>query len=792
MPALHLNSGDPLALTLAADIRSAHPDFTNDQVWELRMQSGEPPALVLQTTYGLRARWMRIFPRFLRKDKTFSDPAQFHTLPQVQAIYPNYVHLSCSPFNGLDVQIEYWVTSSQVVCCRTQLRNTTILKEPLRIEWAALLSPLEEGVGMSPIIGPGSCHLIGSSGGLAPVLVMKGCSMAGLGSYPTLAMDVDLYPGNVRTLTWSSVALEDEESSLALAKKTLENPWDGPVARIELQNTSQSIEFHTGREDWDTALMLSQTVAASLFMPAGGALPNPSFVLTRQPDQGYSFRGDGSDYSFLWKGQTALDAIYLASLVLPARAELVKGVVENFLSTQDELGRVDWRPNLVGQRSRYQAQPVLASLAWQTSACLDDPDAWLAQIYPGLLRFLKAWFAPEMDRDGDDFPEWEHAQQTGLDDLPLFNLWHPEAQGLDIRLVEAPGLAAFLYRECQAVMRIARKIGQTEDLPYLEERMGGLKAAMEKCWDAKAGLYRYRDAISHVSQDGGLLKSWRGPGKNSLRRTFKVPQRLQFHLVPFEENTRAITVRLTGQGVDGEVVEEFTPRRWTWVMHQARSTSSNLFKSITQVEIEGADPNDLITLRRVDHQQEDISLFLPLWAGIPTPAQAKKMVEGVLMGPFHQPYGAPICAQDQHPTNPLSLNGVSPLWIDLVGEGLIAYEYRAAAVDLVSRTLDAIGGSLKHTSSFREYYDAETGQPIGERNHLRGLAPLGLFLKLVGIQKLTCNEIIISDFNPFPSQVTVKYRGTVLTCHSNYTLVTFANGQTARVSGPGLHRVTLE
>ena len=113
-------------------------------------------------------------------------------------------------------------------------------------------------------------------------------------------------------------------------------------------------------------------------------------------------------------------------------------------------------------------------------------------------------------------------------------------------------------------------------------------------------------------------------------------------------------------------------------------------------------------------------------------------------------------------------------------------------VELVSRTLDAVSGSLKRFSSFREYYDAETGQPIGERNHLRGLAPLGLFLKLVGIQKLTAKEIIISDFNPFPGQVTVKYQGTTIACHATFTMITFGNGQTARVSGPGPHRVSLE
>ena len=87
---------------------------------------------------------------------------------------------------------------------------------------------------------------------------------------------------------------------------------------------------------------------------------------------------------------------------------------------------------------------------------------------------------------------------------------------------------------------------------------------------------------------------------------------------------------------------------------------------------------------------------------------------------------------------------------------------------------------------------AGISMPIGERNHLRGLAPLGLLLKLIGIEKLSPKEILIQNFNPFPAQVTVKYRSTILTCHASETVVTFANGQTARVSGPGQHRIIID
>ena len=50
-----LTAGDPLYLTLAADSRLCKPDYVNDHIWEVALDSGEPAAIALQTTFGLRA-----------------------------------------------------------------------------------------------------------------------------------------------------------------------------------------------------------------------------------------------------------------------------------------------------------------------------------------------------------------------------------------------------------------------------------------------------------------------------------------------------------------------------------------------------------------------------------------------------------------------------------------------------------------------------------------------------------------------------------------------------------------
>ena len=53
--------------------------YTNDQIWELQIGRSDPAAVVLQTTYGLRARSMRLFPQFTESHQTVSNPADFET-----------------------------------------------------------------------------------------------------------------------------------------------------------------------------------------------------------------------------------------------------------------------------------------------------------------------------------------------------------------------------------------------------------------------------------------------------------------------------------------------------------------------------------------------------------------------------------------------------------------------------------------------------------------------------------------------------------------------------------------
>lgn len=77
---------EKLALTLAADVRLGGVDYVNDQIWSISAETGEPPALAAGTTFGLRARSFRIFPRFTEGDQTCTSIESYALRPVVRRL----------------------------------------------------------------------------------------------------------------------------------------------------------------------------------------------------------------------------------------------------------------------------------------------------------------------------------------------------------------------------------------------------------------------------------------------------------------------------------------------------------------------------------------------------------------------------------------------------------------------------------------------------------------------------------------------------------------------------------
>jgi hypothetical protein len=781
-----LANGDPLYLTLAADSRLSIPDYLNDHIWELALGGGEPPALSLRTTFGLRAKAMRIFPRFSENGKPISNPSEFALPPTISRFYPNFLIVDYSPLPNIDAATEYWVPQSNAISGRMTIVNKSNASRKIRLEVCALLAPID-GQSMTAKQMQMVNVFAGETSRLFPILFMTGGPAHGTGTHPSLFLDLELGPGATRQFTWAQAATDTLQASFDLARQVAARPWEAERARLELLNTSQCIDIRTGDKDWDAAFALSQSAGFGLLFPPNQNLSYSSFVSARGTDNGYSPKGDGTDYPSSWNGQTPLEAYYLAS-VLPA-SQTAQELLKNFLAIQKGDGSIDGKPGLAGQRGRYLAAPMLAGLAWKIYETKEDV-GFIKEVFPYLLKFFQAWFLPEHDEDRDGLPQWKHILQTGFDDNPLFDAWQEWSLGVNITQVHSPELEAMLYHEAMCLSKMAGLIEQNDILPLLNEHATILRNSIESTWQARTGLYHYRDRETGSSLAGKVLVKQQGSGTISPKLKFEAPIRLLIEVQTQSPAARRPEIRIH-QFSTKAPDEVISSGDYQWRNGGAVYTTQNVYPKLAKVVVKDLGDDDTVTVSTLDFTTEDHTLFMPLWAGVPDEGHAQIMIGRALLDSkrFHRPFGVPACpslsivsAQDKPEAESVS-QAVHLPWNLLICEGLLKYGFRSDAARLVVHNMSAIIQNLKQNRAFYARYHAEKGTGIGERNALSGLAPVGLFMKVLGVEILSATRVKLEGDNPFPWDVTIGYKGLKVIRGTNKTEVVFANGKSVVITG---------
>ncbi len=780
----NLVSGDPLQLTLAADVRFSNPDYLDDHIWELDLSGGDPGGLGLRTTYGLRARLMRIFPRFTENGKALSDPLAFAVPPSVRAFYPNFLTVSFAPYPGVEIIADYWVANSHAIAGRLNITNRSAVSHPINFEMVCQLIP-QNGQSMTATLRKSVTTLQGQAEDLHPVLFLSGGPQNGSGPFASLSLLLDLATKSSRQISWALASTKDPQDSFELARKTAAHALDAEKARIELQNTGDMLEIFTGDPDWDAAFAFSQKAALSLPIGNSEHLLNTSFVLSRQPDQGYSRLGDGKDYQHFWDGQTSQDALYLSSL-LPGASRFSEGFLKNFIAVQDPgNGVIDCKPGLAGQRGRYLAAPFLATLAWQLSLGGEDKNL-VASIYPALYKFWKSWLDPIHDPDQNGLPEWQHLSQTGFEENPLFDGWQPWSKGVKISTVQTPALLAAFYHETQCLIKMSEILGNSDETSILSNQAEIICQAVRSCWNSDDKIYHYCDRDTHLSTPGKLICENPATSELNLERTFKQPVRLVIRVQSGEDTVKRPHVTITGKSFDRSQTEVLEPRDFIFSSNGTIATSEKTYTELGEFEFEGLNPQSQIIIQTADLTLIDQTLLLPIWANIPGQDEAQSFVYRTILNPkeFDHPFGISALPSESYPEAETLNYQVYLPWNQLIGEGLISYGFRLEAVRLISSIMAAVIKNLKQTQSFYHYYHAQSGAGIGERNMLHGFAPLGLFLKALGVEIQSPNRVILSGENLFPWPVTVKYRGLAVIRQKGETKIIFPNGQTQTMNDP--------
>ena len=778
-----LRLGDPLHLTLAADARLSKPDYPNDHIWEVELGSNDPErsAVGIATTFGSRARSMRLFLRFTEGGNSVTDPNTFASKPSLRRFYPNFLTLDFVPFENLQTTADFWVPESHSVAGRVTLVNKTTSVRNIQLEICAALAPLS-GQSIVPTQQQLVNILAGQTSGIAPVIFMTGGPKHGPGPHASLILDLELGPGATRTISFAEAALDTIPEGFDLARKTAARPWQAELARIEMLDASQTIDIRTGDPDWDAALAFSQKAAHALFLHSEH-LPHPSFVQARHSDHGHSNKGDGTDYPPAWNGQFVLDAYYLTS-ILNVVPQVAKNLILNFLSTQNEDGEVDGKPGIAGQRGRFLAMPILASMVWKYYQTTQDQD-FLAEIFPKLVRFFWSWFSGAHDRNRDGTPEWDHILQTGLEDNPLFDVWNPWSQGMDVSFVHSPSLESMLYREALTLTKIAKKLGKPdEETALIFAQADKLKISLDASWNSRVSFYSYRDRETGAMTEPKVIAKRKGDGAMRPKFESETPVRL---LVEIQTNSPA------AKRPEVEISEYFTKSKgeteviaghqFQWRTGGLVATTQTTFSRVGRISVVGLEETDKINIKIVDMTGEDITLGLPLWAGALEQQRAYAMIGRNIMTAdrFDRPFGMPSMPTVPDKEAETIALSVSLPWNLLLAEGLIAYGFRAEATRLTAHIMNAIIQNLKQNRAFYQRYHAEKGTGIGERNSLTGFAPVGLVMQALGVTLLSGTRVKLEGRNLFPFAVTIKYKGMSIVRGQEQTTVTFANGESVIV-----------
>lgn len=113
--------------------------------------------------------------------------------------------------------------------------------------------------------------------------------------------------------------------------------------------------------------------------------------------------------------------------------------------------------------------------------------------------------------------------------------------------------------------------------------------------------------------------------------------------------------------------------------------------------------------------------FLPMWADIATPEQAKRMVNENYNDKrtFNAPYGVRTLSKLEKMYN-LKASGNPSSWLGpiwgisnyMTWRGLVKYGFTKEAQELASKSIVLFGHDLEKTGTLHEYYQPENGEPI--------------------------------------------------------------------------------
>lgn len=774
-----LTPTDPYCAIIAADARFCATDYSDDQIWELKIGEGESAALVLSTRYGGRIGQASVAPLWTIDGQPRYTGQDFQAAPALTQFAPGYLRAEGMLTPELGLTAEFFVFESHACGGRFTLRNSG--RAPVEVRSDLVGFAAAEGRELRVTLVPaaeGHALMLGKAGNLRPVIALEGGASDGL-SASRVGITQMVPEGGEAVVRWAHGGAKSVSSSLALAERWLARDWDAVLART-VRGESALPQIETGDPEQDALLAVSYQQLLQAFLNPASGLPHPSIVGTRNPGRGFSIRPDGSGHPRAWAGQTG-PLIYPAALAAAmADARLAQALVRNELAVQREDGWIDWRPGLAGQQQGILALPLLARLTWGVFQYTED-DAFLAEVFPGLLRFLRRWRGADLDRDGDGLPEWQSEIQTGYPFFPVFGRGFPWAQNADVRMAEAPDLAACLLSEALSLREIAFYLRDAEAEAECARYAEGYAAALESLWNGDR--YAYRDRDTHqIGAARTLFTDAPADAPLFLAEPLDPPSRLLITLQGGAEHTPRFSLVVEGVDADGQPAREtLGPDQIMWTHSRGVLTTQTVFSVVNALHPDGLSRVFRLSGATVDWSRRDLNAILPLWSAGLTPERAEKLV-ALYESALRVPNGVTMVATDDpayRPDHRDGAGGVWPFWLTLIGEGLVEAGRFDEAADLLDRCLKAQIEVLRAHKAFSEYLHSSEPAGLGEIGHVGGIAPLHLFLRVLGVRIVAADRVWAGGPFGFSCPVTVRRLGVTVMRSAEGTQIAFPSGRTA-------------
>jgi hypothetical protein len=382
---------------------------------------------------------------------------------------------------------------------------------------------------------------------------------------------------------------------------------------------------------------------------------------------------------------------------------------------------------------------------------------------------------------------------------------------LSIPLLLNPELEALLAREATSLILIAEALGRADEAAALRPVIDRLAASIQAAWNPTTSLYSYLDLATGASSVGEPVGSRTGPGELVPNKAdFDKPMRFLIQVERKSPAPVAIEMEISGWGPSGstnraevasrqpaesKLDEHIEASQFRWHTGGLVTVSRNAYRKVDRISIDGLQETDRVLVRTVDTGTEDITLFTPLWAHVASADHAQAILNRLQREAdgFNRPFGIPALAaspvlpgtdaREEAEADAVAMSVHLP-WNQLIAEGLLDYGFRDEAARLTTRLMNAVVRTLKLSGAFYERYHAEIGSGLGERGALNGFAPVGLFLRTLGVQILTPTRVRLEARNPFPWPVTILYRGLKVLRGLERTEVTFPSGQVITVTDP--------